>query len=109
MDLDFLRTLFSADGGNDGRGGEGWGGGDNGGFNRFVEAGGDLFGNIGGNFMATANEFQRAAFDPQGGGNGPRGPPPASSKALRQLPTVVVSPEDLIDESNRECCICLEE
>lgn len=35
--------------------------------------------------------------------------PPASKKALRQIPTIQVTPEDLIDESNRECCICLEE
>lgn len=35
--------------------------------------------------------------------------PPASKKALRQIPTISVTPEDLIDESNRECCICLEE
>ena len=35
--------------------------------------------------------------------------PPASKRALRQIPTIVVTPDDLIDESNRECCICLEE
>mmetsp|Transcript_12432 Transcript_12432/g.25810 ORF Transcript_12432/g.25810 Transcript_12432/m.25810 type:complete len:407 (-) Transcript_12432:168-1388(-) len=35
--------------------------------------------------------------------------PPASRRAIRQLPTVVVKPEDLVDESNRECCICLDE
>jgi hypothetical protein len=35
-------------------------------------------------------------------------PAPASSKAVRQLPTVVVTPEDLVDPNNRECCICLE-
>jgi len=36
-------------------------------------------------------------------------PPPASKKAIRQLPTVTVTPEDLVDENNRECCICLDE
>ena len=46
-------------------------------------------------------------MDPQVGGN--RGAPPASLKALRQLPLVKVAPEDLVDENNRECCICLEE
>mmetsp|Transcript_16433 Transcript_16433/g.24237 ORF Transcript_16433/g.24237 Transcript_16433/m.24237 type:complete len:442 (+) Transcript_16433:72-1397(+) len=35
-------------------------------------------------------------------------PPPTSAKALRQLPTISVKPEDLMDENNRECCICLE-
>jgi hypothetical protein len=54
-----------------------------------------------------AAAFQRAAMDPQGGEN--KGPPPASTKALRQLPIVTVAPEDLVDENNRECCICLEE
>ena len=35
-------------------------------------------------------------------------PPPASKRAIRQLPIVKVTPEDLVDENNRECCICLE-
>lgn len=55
---------------------------------------------------AHAPQFQQA-MDPQTGGN--RGAPPASLKALRQLPIVKVAPEDLVDENNRECCICLEE
>ncbi len=38
-----------------------------------------------------------------------RANPPASVKAIRQLPTVIVKPEDLVDENNRECCICFEE
>lgn len=38
-----------------------------------------------------------------------RAAPPASTKAIRQLPTVSVTPEDLVDENNRECCICFEE
>lgn len=38
----------------------------------------------------------------------PQGAPPASARAIRQLPTICVKPEDLVDESNRECCICLE-
>ena len=37
----------------------------------------------------------------------PARPPPASARAIRHLPTVTVQPEDLVDESNRECCICL--
>jgi len=35
--------------------------------------------------------------------------PSASQKSIRQLPTIVVSSEDLVDENNRECCICFEE
>ena len=35
--------------------------------------------------------------------------PPASARAIRQLPTITVASEDLVDPSNRECCICLEE
>ena len=37
------------------------------------------------------------------------GPPPASTAALRQLPTILVTAEDLVEPSNRECCICFEE
>ncbi|CAB9502068.1 protein ligase RNF181 [Seminavis robusta] len=40
---------------------------------------------------------------------GPTGPPPASATALRQLPTISVTAADLVDASNRECCICFEE
>jgi hypothetical protein len=36
----------------------------------------------------------------------PGGPPPASDRAMRQLPNVVVTQNDLLDEANRECCIC---
>jgi hypothetical protein len=35
--------------------------------------------------------------------------PPASARAIRQLPTIRVAPEDLVEPCNRECCICLEE
>ena len=35
--------------------------------------------------------------------------PPASQRSIRQLPTVAVSAEDLVDENNRSCCICFEE
>ena len=41
--------------------------------------------------------------------HGPTGPPPASQAALRQLPTISVTAEDLVDPCNRECCICFEE
>mmetsp|Transcript_28881 Transcript_28881/g.35121 ORF Transcript_28881/g.35121 Transcript_28881/m.35121 type:complete len:398 (-) Transcript_28881:326-1519(-) len=39
----------------------------------------------------------------------PQKVPPVSRKALRQIPTVIVTPDDLADENNRECCICFEE
>jgi hypothetical protein len=35
-------------------------------------------------------------------------PPPATTKAIRTLPTVMVTPQDLVDENNRQCCICFE-
>lgn len=34
---------------------------------------------------------------------------PTSKRALRQIPTVMVTAEDLVDENNRECCICLDQ
>lgn len=69
------------------------------------------FGQASNNAMNYAQQQASAfaeAMDPQGGG-GNKGAPPISRKALRQLPTVTVAPEDLVDENNRECCICLEE
>jgi len=36
------------------------------------------------------------------------GPPPASQKTLRTIPLITVSEDDLTDETNRECCICLD-
>merc|ERR1740129_2725667 len=36
-------------------------------------------------------------------------PPPANKKAIRQIPTVALCAEDLMDENNRECVICFEE
>ncbi len=55
---------------------------------------------------AFANAAQEAAAAAQPPPSRPN--PPASCKAIRQLPTVIVTPEDLVDENNRECCICLE-
>jgi hypothetical protein len=47
-----------------------------------------------------------------GGAAAPTGPttgaPPASARALADLPVVTVSPEDLVDPVNRECCVCLD-
>eukprot|EP00980_Cylindrotheca_fusiformis_P008770 scaffold1869_cov122-Cylindrotheca_fusiformis.AAC.32 len=89
--------------------------------------------NAGNTINAALNDFVEGLVNPPGqpGGNRGgfpannqrrptqqnRGPqhdgvqvtPPASSRAIRQLPTIRVSPEDLVDPSNRECCICLEE
>lgn len=58
---------------------------------------------------ATAETASAAA--PPGTAAAPREPvaPPASDAAIRQLPTIRVAPEDLMDTANRECCICLEE
>ena len=39
----------------------------------------------------------------------PQQPPPTSRKQLRNLPTVRVTADDLIEESNKNCCICLED
>lgn len=36
------------------------------------------------------------------------GAPPASSRILQSLPTVSVTADDLADEANRECAVCLE-
>mmetsp|Transcript_36543 Transcript_36543/g.67590 ORF Transcript_36543/g.67590 Transcript_36543/m.67590 type:complete len:468 (-) Transcript_36543:149-1552(-) len=49
-------------------------------------------------------EMASGGTDPEGGGG--NGAPPASKQAIQQLPSVRVSPEDLIEESNRECIIC---
>ena len=35
-------------------------------------------------------------------------PPPASEKSIRQLPQISVTADDLLDEANKECCVCLE-
>jgi hypothetical protein len=39
----------------------------------------------------------------------PSGPPPASTRALQQLPLISVTTHDLVEPVNRECCICLGE
>ena len=39
----------------------------------------------------------------------PNNTPPTSKRALRNLPTVTVTSDDLIEESNKNCCICLED
>jgi hypothetical protein len=74
-----------------------------------------LFSNL---FPGAVGMFQQAAQDAASQAswdattNNPNqsntGPPPASSKAIRQLPTIRVADIDLLDESNRECCICFE-
>ncbi|GFH58718.1 hypothetical protein CTEN210_15194 [Chaetoceros tenuissimus] len=70
-------------------------------------------------FQQFMHEPEHAAAAFGFGGNGQththdpqqpsRAAPPADTKAIRQLPVVSVSPEDLVDENNRECCICFEE
>jgi hypothetical protein len=38
-----------------------------------------------------------------------KSPPPASQKILRSLPVVNVTSDDLLEETNKECAICLED
>lgn len=57
------------------------------------------------NGFQMPQQFQQQQQQPQPD----TGPPPASRAALRQLPTISVSAEDLVEPSNRECCICFEE
>jgi hypothetical protein len=57
---------------------------------------------------ANAFGFDPVVTNPPSGHNQQR-VPPASAKAIRQLPTIRVAPEDLIDPNNRECCVCLDE
>lgn len=73
---------------------------------------------LGGRPAATAAaERAHRGSDSRGGGGGAQAPspwvesaaPPASAKILRQLPVVKVRPADLVDPTNRECCICLDE
>jgi len=61
-------------------------------------------------FQQAQQAFQQQQQQQHGQQQGPStGPPPASAAALRQLPTISVSAEDLVEPSNRECCICFEE
>lgn len=70
-----------------------------------------FFGGNGQNFFYDEAAALRAAMEasareqqnPQA-----RGPPPASQRALKSLPRIRISKEDLVDPVNRECCICLE-
>lgn len=57
-------------------------------------------GNVNGDFVIPP-AWMHAPADGGGGG-----PPPISDRAMRQLPNVVVTNYDLLDEANRECCIC---
>lgn len=38
----------------------------------------------------------------------PRSSPPASYRAIQQIPLISITPEDLAEPVNRECCVCLE-
>ena len=62
---------------------------------------GGLFG--GGSGGAAQQQQQQAAAEDESMKS-----PPASTRAIRTLPTVTVTPEDLVDPTNRECCICFE-
>ena len=60
-------------------------------------------------YQRQAEAFEREAFQIPQDGTGTRPAPPASQKAIRQIPMIQVTSEDLTDDTNRECCICLEE
>jgi hypothetical protein len=63
---------------------------------------------MGNNFnFPLDEEYQNAS----GGSSALRSgkPPPASSKAIHNLPIVHVTADDLIEETNKECLICLED
>lgn len=55
-------------------------------------------------FQSDMTAAMRASMQPEAS----RPPVAASHSSIRQLPTVTVAREDLIDPCNRECCICLE-
>ena len=74
----------------------------NGGFNFFNQLNfGDLFG------QEFQQQFQHNAQQQ------PQRPsttaPPASKRLLRNLPAVKVTADDLIEETNKNCCVCLED
>eukprot|EP00591_Stephanopyxis_turris_P001407 CAMPEP_0195508188 /NCGR_PEP_ID=MMETSP0794_2-20130614/1470_1 /TAXON_ID=515487 /ORGANISM="Stephanopyxis turris, Strain CCMP 815" /LENGTH=339 /DNA_ID=CAMNT_0040635093 /DNA_START=237 /DNA_END=1256 /DNA_ORIENTATION=- len=62
-----------------------------------------MFGNV------ASEAFQHVSQQGESPPQSATAVPPASAKAVRQLPTVTVSKEDLLDENNRECCICFED
>ena len=66
----------------------------------------EMFGS-GGTFLPHQQQHHQSQQQQQSSGSG--GPPPASLASLRQLPTISVTAEDLVEPSNRECCICFEE
>lgn len=53
--------------------------------------------------------FHEEGIDGTAQTSSPNAPPPASKQAVRKLPTIIVTPQDLVDPVNRECPICLEE
>ena len=65
------------------------------------------FSNIFGNFMNASNAF---IPNPAGTATQPNSKtPPASQRALRTLPMVKVTADDILEATNKECLICLEE
>ena len=66
-----------------------------------------LFAGAGGPFPGQHRQDQQQAAQPPPGEDTMKSPP-ASTRAIRTLPTVTVTPEDLVDPTNRECCICFE-
>jgi len=132
--MNFLRDALQMGAGQSAHGGGGGGGGGGGnnrdGHQQNQDGGGMNWSQLGHN-MGQMGRDLGGLFGGGGGGGGAGGPfpgqrrpgsprqqqaappetmkpPPASNRALRTLPTVTVAPEDLVDETNRECCICFE-
>ena len=64
-----------------------------------------VFGSVQDSFDAATRAAMEASLrDTQH----PQGPPPASARAVRDLPLIRIRAEDLVDPVNRECCVCLE-
>ena len=119
--MNFFRDAFHRGGGGGNRPGQpppqnqpggGGGGGGNTNWSQFGHNVGQMAGDIGrdigglfggGSAGAAQQQQQQAAAEEESMKS-----PPASTRAIRTLPTVTVTPEDLVDPTNRECCICFE-
>jgi hypothetical protein len=67
----------------------------------------EMFNNF---FGAASTGGQQSGHFPQHQqrqSNKPSCPPPASQRAIDNLPTVTVTSDDLLEETNKECLICL--
>jgi len=70
--------------------------------------------NVARNFLAAFSDGFGGAFDFQTrgvppGGREAKAPPPTSMSVLAALPDVTITGDDLQEENNRCCCVCLED